>query len=52
MVTVRDPCMTFLIIMLLNIQVIESREKSDDNEAEDSCDAVRVSVLVCAILPS
>ncbi|CAD6219253.1 unnamed protein product [Miscanthus lutarioriparius] len=25
--------------------VIESREKSDDNEAEDSCDAVRVSVL-------
>ncbi|KAG2643474.1 kinesin-like protein KIN-7I isoform X4 [Panicum virgatum] len=25
--------------------VIESREKGDDNEAEDSCDAVRVSVL-------
>ncbi|CAN6204482.1 unnamed protein product [Urochloa humidicola] len=25
--------------------VIESREKGDDNEADDSCDAVRVSVL-------
>ncbi|RCV11702.1 hypothetical protein SETIT_2G207800v2 [Setaria italica] len=25
--------------------VIESREKGDDNEVEDSCDAVRVSVL-------
>ncbi|RLM84956.1 hypothetical protein C2845_PM04G12870 [Panicum miliaceum] len=25
--------------------IIESREKGDDNEAEDSCDAVRVSVL-------
>ena len=35
--------------MLLSAQVIESREKGDDNEAEDSCDAVRVSVLVCAI---
>ena len=27
-------------------QVIESREKADEIEAGDSCDAVRVSVLV------
>ncbi|CAL5088326.1 unnamed protein product [Urochloa decumbens] len=33
------------ILMLLSVQVIESREKGDDNEADDSCDAVRVSVL-------
>jgi hypothetical protein len=33
----------------INVQVIESREKGDDNEVEDSCDAVRVSVLVCAV---
>ena len=30
-------------------QVIESREKADETEAGDSCDAVRVSVLVHAI---
>jgi hypothetical protein len=35
--------------MLENIQVIESRERVDENEPGDSCDAVRVSVLVHAI---
>ncbi|CAA3001358.1 kinesin KIN-7O isoform X1 [Olea europaea subsp. europaea] len=28
--------------------IIESREKTDDAEADLSCDAVRVSVLVCS----
>jgi hypothetical protein len=31
-------------------QVIESREKADETEAGNSCDAVRVSVLVHTIL--
>lgn len=42
-------CTTVLILMPLNTQVIESRERVDENEPGDSCDAVRVSVLVHAI---
>ncbi|OAY75490.1 hypothetical protein ACMD2_25704 [Ananas comosus] len=30
-----------------DLVIVESREKVEDNDLGDSCDAVRVSVLVC-----
>lgn len=31
----------------MELQIVESREKVEDTDIVDSCDAVRVSVLVC-----
>lgn len=31
----------------MDMQIVESRERVEDGDVADSCDAVRVSVLVC-----